>query len=103
MSVRIEQLKAPSLTEPENTGEIEPAWFPEGTVDVYLQAYISDGVARAASLPEGEQDAAVIAWAYYRAFKAIHLRFSSDPSEWTFDSGRTRGKFTAEQIAEFAT
>lgn len=91
MSVKADNLKAPK-------GEIEAGWFAD--IDDRLQAYIEDGVARAASLPADDQDAAVTAWAYFRAYQTIVLNRSTSPADVKLDSGRTAYRFTPEQIAE---
>ncbi len=95
MPVTKADLKAPK-------GEIEPAWFPAGDVDDRLDAYIADGEARAASVAESVRDAYVKAWAYHRAYKAVHMLLSGGPGEVKLDSGRTNYKYSPEQIAAFA-
>jgi hypothetical protein len=94
MSVDAEKLKAI------NGGEIEEYWFPDGDASTRLKAYVDDGVARAASLPEDDQDAAVTAWAFFRAYQAIVLNRSASPSDVKLDSGKTAYRFTPEQIAD---
>lgn len=79
MAVTPDDLKSP-------TGRIDPAvFFPgEQTVDVdtRLQAYIDEGESEADDIASDVDafDAAVILWAYYRAFDAVHMRLVALPS-----------------------
>lgn len=65
-------------------GDIEPSFFPNddaGALTTRLQTYITDGTARAngAGVSAAQLDAAVKAWSYYRAYRAIWLRLSEAP------------------------
>jgi hypothetical protein len=94
MSVTVAKLKQPE-------GELEPSLFPAGDIDTRLVAYIADGVTRAADLSGDAKDAAVTAWAYYRAYAAVVQSLSITPSERSFDSGKSRYKYSPEQVSEF--
>ena len=94
MSVTAAQLK-------QHAGELEPSLFPAGDIDARLAAYIADGEGRASGLSGAAKDLAVTAWAYYRAYAAVVQNLSITPSERSFDSGKSRYKYSPEQIAEF--
>lgn len=67
-----------------NGGRLEPSLlFPDEdatALDQRLQKYIDQGVVRAAGLTGTELDDAVALWAYHRAFEAVWVRLSSNPS-----------------------
>jgi hypothetical protein len=96
MSVTAVKLKQPA-------GELEPSLFPAEDIDARLAAYIADGESRAAGLSGDAKDLAVTAWAYYRAYDAIVKRLSGNPSEASVDSGKSRYKYSPEQVVEFKT
>lgn len=53
-------------------GELTKSMFPDADVDALATVWFADAAARTASLEAGEQeDAAIKAWAYYRAFTTI--------------------------------
>lgn len=84
-------------------GEIEVSFFPgedETAVTGRLTAYISDGNAKAASLSGAEKDAAVTAWAYHRAYKAIYTKLLRNPSSWSLE-GEGSASISGEQIKAF--
>ena len=67
------------------TGEIEGAalWPGENdaAVSARLAGYIADGVDKAARVTDpGDNDAAVKAWAYHRAYQAVFVALSRIPS-----------------------
>jgi len=90
-----------------NGGRIEPGtMFPEESsvaLDQRLQKYIDEGLAKAVAdglSGPAEQDAATKAWAYHRAFDAVFIRLSSNPSSVTLnDQGGS--SFLVTQIQNF--
>lgn len=99
MAVTPDDLKSP-------TGRIDPAVFFPGEqtvdVDVRLQAYIDEGESEAADIASDVDafDAAVILWAYYRAFDAVHMRLVGLPSSIDIaEEGST--SYTSSQIETF--
>lgn len=93
------------LLEPK--GPIAPSFFPgEDTtaLTARLQAYLDDGVARAAAAGLGADvsDRAVRAWAEYRVWNAIVLRMSTESASVTIqDQGaRTRTNDQLKNIVQ---
>jgi hypothetical protein len=85
MTVTAEQLIAPQ-------GELEPALFPVGDLQTRVDAYLVDAQAKAvaANVPSGNQDAAVTAWVYHRAYTAVARRLAVEPERAEVDDqGRT--------------
>jgi hypothetical protein len=85
-------------------GDIEPSFFPSddpAALDARLNAYIADGEAQAAAaqVPEVNTDAAVEAWAYYRAYKAIWLRLSEAPSSLSMIDQGSRSRTDQQREA----
>lgn len=92
---------AASLLSP--TGEIEISFFPgenETQVTARLNAYITEGVAKAAALSGAAQDAPVTSWAYHRAYKAIYTKLLRNPSSWAVE-GEGSASISSAQIREF--
>ncbi|HEX9950281.1 MAG TPA: hypothetical protein VGB53_00800 [Rubricoccaceae bacterium] len=94
-------------------GDLAPYLFPvteaeqaEGTteedkLDELLAVWITQGQAHAAALPAGPaRDAAVEHWVYYRAFRAVFFRLSSNPSQSQDEDG-VKVVYSKEQIAAF--
>lgn len=85
-------------------GLIEPrSMFPgetEPEVNTRLETYIVEGELRTADLASNVQDLAVSAWVYYRAFLAVFIELSGNPSSTAMaDQGSTL--YTAYQINNF--
>lgn len=80
MTVTAEQLIAPQ-------GELEPALFPLGDLATRVDAYLVDALAKtaAASVPSAQQDAAVTAWVYHRAYTAVARRLAVEPERAEVD------------------
>lgn len=90
MPVTPETIKQP-------TGRIDPAFFVSIELDDYLNAWIAEGLAKAAGLSGAAQDEAVASWVYYRAWDWRIGRLNATPGEMTVDSGRTKSKWDADQ------
>lgn len=95
-------INASSLLAP--GGEIEPEFFPEEDLDKVterLDAYLTEGYAKAAALSAGtDRENAATAWAYYRAYSAIYRRLLAAPSTWSLaDEGSA--SYTQKQIESF--
>ena len=91
---------AADLTSP--VGEIEPAvlWPGElgATTTERLTAYVADGELQAADLSAGaSRDAAVKAWAYYRAYMAVYIRLTAEPTSKTINDQASES-FSVQQI-----
>jgi hypothetical protein len=87
-------------------GEVEVSFFPGETqpaVLARLQAYLDDGYDRvAASVTDVDtQDEIATAWAYYRAYKAIHLTMSRSAASKAV-AGEASSTTLAMQIQAFA-
>ncbi len=94
-------IDAPSLLAP--IGEIELEFFPEedeSTVTERLDAYIAEGTRKSAALSGAEQDVAVTAWAYHRAYLAIYTRLLAAPSSWSLNDEGSASR-TGMQISAF--
>jgi hypothetical protein len=93
---------ATDLLEP--AGDLSPELFPgldTAGVATLLAGYITDAAARIpAGLSPAQYDAAVRAWAYSRAYRAVALRLSRDPASSTLE-GEGSTTITAEQIRTF--
>lgn len=66
-------------------GNLLPGHFPgedEPTIETRLSGYITEGntVAQAAQVENTDLDAAIIAYAYYKAYSAIYVRMLGDPA-----------------------
>lgn len=70
------------LTAPK--GAVQPSFFPDddaAALAARLQLWITEGTERAEDIADIDaHDRAVAAWAYYRAFRAVYLRKSDEPS-----------------------
>lgn len=86
MAVAAADLKSPA-------GEIEGAVLWPGETDsqvtARLSAYVADGETQAAEIAAGSRDAAVKAWAYYRAYMAVYMRLTAEPSTVTVNDQAT--------------
>lgn len=92
---------APDLTAP--AGELDRAiLFPAddaGAFTARLTAYLAQGEAKAAAITDADtKDAAVTAWAYYRAYDAVATRMLAEPATQDFADAGGIG-FTGEQLA----
>jgi hypothetical protein len=99
-------------------GLLEPFLFPEdrrtsnpeapepGTLEHRLDGYITDALERVAALPvqPGSTDAAVLAWAYHRAYSAVYIRLASNPASANFQDqgGHTFAKDQRSAMADEA-
>lgn len=74
-------------------GEIEKSLFPgvtDADLTTRLNNYINEGYLKAGEVPS--KDAAAKAWAYHRAYFAVYLRMSSEP---------TRSELVDQAVAAF--
>lgn len=94
MPLTPQQFKAPS-------GELEEEWFPLGDIDDRLTAFITEATAKVTDLDDDDQDLAAEGWVYYRAYKAIRMRLSSEAAKLTMDSGKTAREIAKHQIEQF--
>lgn len=93
---------ADQLTEP--VGPLAPSLFPGDTPVAYtgrLAAYLTDAEARVAgaNLSAADADAAVVAWAEYRAWKAVAVRLTATPATASFVDQGARTN-TTEQLRQ---
>lgn len=92
------------LTSP--TGELDrTVLFPGDDASAFtarLTAYIAQGVteATAESIAAGDVDAAVTAWAYYRAYDAVYQRLAASPLSVTL-SDQGGSSYGASQAGHF--
>jgi hypothetical protein len=88
-------------------GEIETALFPaedSAALSLRLQGYLDEAYAKLSTLvlPDGvDVDDAAQSYAYYRAYKAVHLRMSASAASAQIEGEASR-TFLASQIATFA-
>jgi C4-type Zn-finger protein len=88
-------------------GEIELALFPgedSAVLQVRLQGYLDQAYTQldALTFPDTtDLDQAASAYAYYRAYKAVHLRMSASAATASIEGEASRS-FLASQIATFA-
>lgn len=78
MPVAASELRAPK-------GDIEDSLFPgesSTAISARLQGYLDEGYVKAAAenVLAAKQDAAAKAWAYHRAYRAIYVRLTANPS-----------------------
>lgn len=78
MPVAASDLRAPK-------GDIEDSLFPgesSTAISARLQGYLDEGYTKAGeeAVASADQDAAAKAWAYHRAYRAIYVRLTSNPS-----------------------
>jgi len=72
----------------------------ESVVRTRIETYIAEGALKVTALDPLVQDAAVNAWVYYRAYKAVFISLSATPSSNAMaDQGSTL--YTSAQIANF--
>lgn len=99
-------LSASDFTEPD--GELRADMFP-GVDDLeasggYLETWISDAQSElsnsSASLTTSEEDDAKEAWVYYRAYKSVWLRLTTNPHQADLDDGGSL-KYTDQQVQNF--
>jgi hypothetical protein len=90
-----------------NGGAIAPSLFPQLTTpqfETYLAVQLDAGTARvapyAASMSVADQDAAVIAWAYYLTFLSIWTRLCASPATAKVD-GEAERVYLPVQIQAF--
>lgn len=86
------------------TGDIEASFFPKDDAPVLgerLDAYLAEGYAKASALTApADRDAAALAWAYHRAYRAIAARLAAQPATVSLDGGMSR-TYTAAQVQHF--
>lgn len=88
----------------EPTGRIDAAWFSEDqhALLTRLDGYVSDGVAKVTGLThltaQADQDRAVRAWAYARAFRYLHLTLQRTPQQMGVDGEGSRA-FSDAQLS----
>lgn len=83
-------------------GDLELEWFPEEEdVNSRIDGYIQEGTDKAGALSGETLTAAVSAWVYHRAYRAIWVRLSANPNSVTFNDQGSRS-YNQSQINSFA-
>jgi hypothetical protein len=88
-------------------GDLDPdvLWPGDTESDVIsrLSAYITDGYTQAASITDSAQrDAAVKAWAYYRAYSGLYVQLAAASSSVTLNDQLTVSSSTSAQLDAIA-
>lgn len=99
-------LKRSDFTEPD--GELRSDMFPGvtdleatgGYIDTWLNDAQSEVDASSASLSSSEEDQAKEAWVYYRAYRSVWLRLTTNPHQADLDDGGSL-RYTDQQVQNF--
>lgn len=92
-------------------GQLQTAHFPGEHLDVLVEAWLTQAIAKVAGLSSDIQDIAASHWVYYRAYDAIANRIAGLPNrtsfggnsgggvESTVDWGQNRSDYWAKKAA----